>query len=180
MLYRLLARLQQARKGRNAALPAWSQLQEEPALMLAFGLGSGRLPVAPGTAGTLVGLILFIPIVVYQPWLGWALAVAGTVFGGQICQAGIEATGVEDHSGIVWDEIVAIWWVLLLLPAQTPVWWLAGFVAFRVFDVLKPPPIRLLEQQMKGGWGVMLDDLLAAGYALMVLWLAQIWLLLPG
>lgn len=180
MLQRLLTRLRRAQKEQAGTVPNWSRLQEEPALMLSFGLGSGLSPIAPGTLGTLVGLVVFIPVMLYQPWLGWALAIAGTVFGGQICQAGIEATGVEDHSGIVWDEIVAIWWVLLFLPAQTPLWWLAAFVAFRVFDVLKPPPISLLERQLKGGWGVMMDDLLAAGYALMVLWLVQIWLLLPG
>lgn len=180
MVQRLLARLRRAQKGADHTLPSWTTLQDEPALMLAFGFGSGLSPIAPGTLGTLVGLVLMIPLVVYQPWLGWAAVILGTLFGAQICQAGIDATGVEDHSGIVWDEMVAIGWVVLLLPAQTPWWWLGAFVAFRVFDVLKPPPINLLEQQLQGGWGVMVDDLLAAAYALMVVWLVQVWLLLPG
>jgi len=151
--------------------PSWTQLQDEPALMLAFGFGSGLAPKAPGTAGTLVGWLLAIPMALYQPWLLWAIVLIGLVFGARICQAGIDATGVDDHPGIVWDEMVAIGMVVALLPVQTPLWWLLGFGLFRLFDILKPPPIRMLEHQTPGGWGVMLDDLLAALYALLVIWL---------
>jgi len=147
--------------------------------MLAFGFGSGLAHKAPGTVGTLVGLALAIPMALYQPWLLWAAVVLGLIFGAQICQAGIDATGVDDHPGIVWDEMVAIGLVVALLPAQTPLWWLLGFGLFRLFDILKPPPIRQLEKLTPGGWGVMLDDLLAALYALLVIWLAYVWFFLP-
>ncbi len=159
--------------------PSWSRLQEEPALMLAFGFGSGLSPKAPGTVGTLVGLLLAIPVALWQPWLGWAAVVLGVIFGPQLCQAGIDVTGVEDHPGIVWDEMVAIWLVTLALPAQTPLWWLAGFAAFRFFDILKPPPIMQLERISHGGWAVMMDDLMAAIYALGVVWGVHLWLLAP-
>ncbi len=177
MFEKLRARFQ---KGAAQPVPSWQQLQDEPVLMLAFGAGSGLSPVGPGTLGTLAGLALAIPLVLYQPWLLWAVAVIGTVFGAQICQAGIEVTGVEDHSGIVWDEMVAIWWVVVLLPEQSWLWWGLAFIAFRLFDILKPPPIRQLEQASHGGWAVMLDDLLAAVFALLVIWLAYLWLFVPG
>ena len=159
--------------------PSWTQLQDEPALMLAFGFGSGLAPKAPGTAGTLVGWLLAIPMALYQPWLLWAIVLIGLVFGARICQAGIDATGVDDHPGIVWDEMVAIGMVVALLPVQTPLWWLLGFGLFRLFDILKPPPIRMLEHQTPGGWGVMLDDLLAALYALLVIWLVYVLMFVP-
>lgn len=176
MWRQLRARFQ---KGAGQPTPSWQQLQDEPALMLAFGFGSGLSPVGPGTVGTLVGLLLAIPMVVYQPWLLWAAAILGTLFGAQICQAGMDATGVEDHSGIVWDEMVAIWWVVLLLPTQSLLWWLLALVSFRVFDILKPPPIRQLERISHGGWAVILDDLLAAVFALLVIWLVYLWLFAP-
>ncbi len=160
--------------------PDWSRLQDEPALMLAFGFGSGLAPKAPGTVGTAVGLVLAVPVALYQPWLLWAIVAAGLVFGARICQAGIDATGVEDHPGIVWDEMVAIGLVVALLPAQTPLWWALAFALFRLFDILKPPPIRQLEKLTSGGWGVMLDDLLAALYALAVIWLAYGWFFAPA
>jgi len=76
--------------------------------------------------------------------------------------------GVADHGGMVWDEIVAFLLILAVLPKNLP-WQAAGFVAFRFFDILKPPPIRWLERRYHGGFGVMADDILAAGYALLVL-----------
>jgi phosphatidylglycerophosphatase A len=88
------------------------------------------------------------------------------------CGATGRDLGIADHGAMVWDEIVAFLLILALIPAH-PAWQAAGFVLFRFFDIAKPPPIRWLERQLRGGLGVMLDDLLAAGYALLVLALAK-------
>jgi phosphatidylglycerophosphatase A len=85
-----------------------------------------------------------------------------------VCDVTGRHLGIADHGAMVWDEVVAFLLVLAILPA-TLAWQLAGFVVFRIFDIAKPPPIRWLEARWKGGFGVMADDLLAAGYTLLVL-----------
>lgn len=82
------------------------------------------------------------------------------------------ALGEVDHGSIVWDEFVAVWLVLLCLPA-TWLWQLAGVLVFRFFDILKPWPVRVADARLKNGFGVMFDDLLAAGYTLVCLWIAS-------
>jgi phosphatidylglycerophosphatase A len=88
------------------------------------------------------------------------------------CGVAARAIGVSDHRGLVWDEIVAFLLVLFFVPADA-VWQAAAFVVFRLFDILKPPPIRYLERRHEGGLGVMIDDIVAALYALLVLALAK-------
>lgn len=142
---------------------------------LAFGFGSGLAAKAPGTWGTLVGL-LFVPLL--QMWvlpLALAVILVATLFGVWLCGKVAEDLGVHDHGGIVWDEIVGIWITLILLPAHWT-WWLAGFVVFRLFDIFKPWPISVLDRKVSGGLGIMLDDVLAAVFAAGVLLAAQ-WLL---
>jgi len=145
-------------------------LLRSPVAFLGFGLGAGLLPKGPGTWGTLIGWGLFIPLMLQWPALAWGLAIIGTVLSGWICGRSADWIGVHDHGGIVWDEFVAIWWVLLLLPQQGWVFWGLAFVVFRLFDILKPWPIKQLDAQLKGGWGIVLDDLLAAVYTLGVIW----------
>lgn len=144
-----------------------------PSGFLAFGLGSGLSPKAPGTAGTAVGLLVGLPLAGIPVWAG--LLVVGFSFaaGILICNRASHALGVHDHGGIVWDEFVGIWLVLVLVPAHWT-WWLAAFVVFRVFDILKPWPIGWLDRRVHGGFGIMLDDLVAAGYAVAVLGLAPL------
>lgn len=140
-----------------------------PAHVLAFGFGAGLVRVAPGTAGTLAA------------WpLGWLLtgsvppaamlALVGVLFlvGVWCCGVTGERMGVADHGAMVWDEMVAFLLILAMLPRELA-WQAAGFAAFRLFDIVKPPPIRWLERRLRGGFGVMFDDLVAAGYALLVL-----------
>jgi len=91
--------------------------------------------------------------------------------GGYICGASAEYMQVHDHGGIVWDEFAGIWLVLLLLPEHTWFYWLMAFIGFRVFDIAKPWPINWADKKVSGGVGIMLDDLLAAGYTLAVIWL---------
>jgi len=135
-----------------------------PSGFLAFGLGSGLAPVAPGTAGTAVGMLLAFPLTGLPVWAG-LLFVAATFFAGiRLCGHASRQLGVHDHGGIVWDEFVGIWLVLVLVPFHWA-WWLAAFAAFRFFDVVKPWPIGWLDKKVHGGFGIMLDDSIAAVYA---------------
>lgn len=134
-----------------------------PVHFLAFGFGSGLAPLAPGTAGSLVGALIAwwtadLPIE-YKSVIAVTFLLAGV----WICGKSARDIGVHDHPGIVWDEIAAIYAVLLLVPATIP-WWLAGFALFRLFDIWKPWPIRDLDHRLKGGLGIMLDDVVAALY----------------
>ncbi len=147
--------------------PAW--VFSRPDRLLAFGFGSGLLRPAPGTWGTLMAWLLWwlLPARLPDAWIAVFL-VAAFVLGCWICQRCGRALGTADHGGMVWDEIVAFWLVLWLTPA-VPWMQAVAFMLFRLFDILKPPPIRAFDQRLKNGFGVMLDDLLAAGYTLLVM-----------
>lgn len=143
------------------------QVLRDPVHWLAFGLGSGLLPFAPGTWGSLLAVGIFwlvppLPIVVQLTALVVAFA-AGCV----ICGVSARRLGVHDHGGIVLDEIVAMLLVLCVTP-RTPGWTLVAFLLFRFFDVVKPWPIREADHRIAGGLGIMLDDVLAAVYAALV------------
>ncbi len=139
-----------------------------PTGFLAFGLGSGLSPKAPGTAGTVAALVFAIPLVALPLWAGLALVGLSFALGCYLCGETSRRLGVHDHGGIVWDEFVGMWLVLLFVPFEL-VWWLAAFVLFRAFDIVKPWPIRWLDRHVTGGFGIMVDDLLAALYALIPL-----------
>ena len=145
--------------------PDWRFLMRHPAHFLAFGFGTGLSPVAPGTVGTLAGFPLFFLLRGLDPIAYFIVVAVLYVAGVWFCDVAGKAVGVADHGGIVWDEIVAF---LLVLPFAPPT--LAGFAAafflFRLFDIWKPFPIRMIDDRTTGGFGVMLDDLLAAGYAI--------------
>ena len=148
------------------------QVWRNPWHFLAFGFGTGLASKAPGTWGTLAGLA-FVPFLQMLPlWLGLFIIVLATLFGVWLCGKVAEDLGVHDHGGIVWDGIVGIWLTLILLPAHWT-WWLAGFIAFRLFDIVKPWPIRVLDRRVSGGLGIMIDDLLAAVFAAAVLLCVQ-------
>jgi phosphatidylglycerophosphatase A len=144
-----------------------------PAHLVAFGFGAGLSPVAPGTAGTLLAFPLWWLI---GPAFGPPLLLAILAFlfaaGVWACDITGRHLGVADHGAMCWDEVVAFLLVLAIAP-QAPAWQAAAFFLFRAFDIVKPPPIRSLERRIKGGFGVMFDDLLAAGYTLLVLALAK-------
>lgn len=141
-------------------------LLAHPAHFLALGFGSGLAPKAPGTFGTLAAFPLYF--LMQSASFYWLWMAAFIVIGVWACEVTGRALGVADHGGIVWDEIAAF---LLILPFAPPT--LAGYAAafalFRLFDIWKPFPIRQCDARLKGGFGVMFDDLLAAGYALAVL-----------
>ena len=150
--------------------PGASTILRDPVHLLAFGFGSGLAPFAPGTFGTLAA----VPLVA-ATWhlpllpriaLGALLLIAGT----WICGESARRLGVHDHGGIVMDEIASFYLLMLLVPAGW--WWLAaGFLLFRFFDVAKPWPIRLIDEQVGGGFGIMIDDVVAAIFAAAVMWL---------
>lgn len=144
-----------------------------PTLLLALGFGTGLLPKAPGTWGSLVGVALFAAVAT----LGWAVALLVTLgvsaLGVVLCGRAARALGEHDHAAIVWDEIAGVMVALLFVPV-TWYWLLAGFVAFRLFDITKPGPIGRLDQQVGGGLGIMLDDLAAGLLAGAVLWTAKV------
>ena len=143
------------------------RILEGGARWLATGFGSGYAPVAPGTAGSAVGLLLFWPLAVLPaPWQIGACAVL-LVVGALASTHVARALGRKDPGLIVVDEIVGMWVTLVGLPF-TPAVALAGFVLFRVMDVWKPWPVRSLEQ-LPDGWGVMADDVAAGVYAHLLL-----------
>lgn len=146
-------------------------LLAHPAHFIALGFGSGLSPRAPGTVGTLLGWALY-PLIrtPVSDTLFLLFLVAFFATGVIVCERAGRALGVSDHGAIVWDEMVAIWLVLFFTPA-TLVWQAVAVVLFRIFDILKPPPIRWADRHLKGGFGVMFDDLLAAGFAIGVLYL---------
>lgn len=153
--------------------PNLKLLFAHPAHFFSLGFGSGLSPVAPGTVGSLLAIPLFLALAHFLP-LPALLAVVALSFGLGVwfCDLTGKALGVPDHGGIVWDEIVAMWLILAFTPASG-LWYGVAFLLFRLFDIWKPFPIRYFDQHVKGGFGVMLDDLLAAGYALAALKLLE-------
>jgi phosphatidylglycerophosphatase A len=143
-------------------------LLEHPAHFIALGFGSGLAPRAPGTFGTLAAIALYWVLAMALPPLAIAfLAIPLFFVGVWACGVTGRDLGVQDHSAMVWDEIVAF--LPLAALASASLWLqLVAFVLFRVFDIWKPFPIRELERRVKGGLGVMLDDVVAAAYAYLV------------
>jgi phosphatidylglycerophosphatase A len=152
-----------------AAPPSPSFAFSHPAHVIAHGFGAGLSPVAPGTVGTLVAWPLgWLVTGLLSPALLLPLLLASFVLGVWACELTGRHLGVSDHRAMVWDEIVAFLLMLALLPRELA-WQLAAFVLFRAFDIAKPPPIGWLERRFRGGFGVMIDDVVAAGMALVVL-----------
>jgi phosphatidylglycerophosphatase A len=155
--------------------PTFSQLLRRPVQLLAFGFGSGLAPRAPGTFGTLAAVPLYLLLAgLSAPYYLLVLILAG-LLGVYVCHRTAADLGVHDHGGIVWDEFVGLWITLFLAP---PGWWwlVAGFALFRFFDVLKPWPIRWLDRHVHGGFGIMIDDVLAGVFAWASLQLLSVWL----
>ena len=148
--------------------PTFAFMRPRLSRWIALGLGAGLAPVGPGTVGTALAWLLYVPMVPVITIPGMAVVTAASFIAGiwAVRRAGVDL-GDVDHTAIVWDEIVAFWLILLLIP-QTFGPQLAAFVLFRVFDVWKPTPIREVEQRLHTPLGVMLDDLLASGYVLMM------------
>jgi len=157
--------------------PTWSFLLAHPAHLVAFGFGSGLSPKAPGTVGTLVAFP-FYWLLQANPFY-WIWIAAFLAFGVWACGVTGRTLGVHDHGGMVWDEIAAFLMVLPFAPVHElgmPLAFGLAFALFRLFDIWKPFPIGWLDARVPGGFGVMLDDVLAAGYAVACLLGVMIWL----
>lgn len=144
-------------------------LLASPMGWVACGFGSGLAPFAQGTFGSLAAIVPWLALRMLPMQLYvFAVAVA-FVAGVWVCGIAGRVLGVEDHRSIVWDEFVGMW--ITLIPAVAEGWWsvVIGFVLFRLFDVWKPWPIRLLDRRLKGGVGVMVDDVVAGVFAAVVL-----------
>lgn len=156
--------------------PGATLAYSHPAHLIALGFGIGLIPLMPGTLGTLAAWplgwllrdmdpVMVFPLIIFLFFLGvWACGVTG------------RRLGIHDHNGMVWDEVVAFLLVLAVVPRDL-YWQAAAFLVFRFFDIVKPPPIRWFERRYVGGFGVMFDDLIAAGYTLLVLAIAKRWML---
>ena len=140
----------------------------DPVNFLAFGFGTGLAPFAPGTFGSIPGLVLFWLTLDFGLYVQLGAALALVVAGIWICGESARRIGVHDHGGIVWDEIAGMYLTLFLAPV-TVQGFLVAFLLFRVMDIVKPWPIRELDHRIHGGLGIMLDDLVAALYAALLL-----------
>ena len=148
--------------------PSFKQLLTNPNHFFAFGFGSGLAPKAPGTFGTLAAVPIYwllqdLAWPIYGTWL-----IVTFALGIYWCDRSSKQLGVHDHGGIVWDEFVGYWITMFLAP-KSWLWMLVGFVLFRFFDIIKPWPINWLDRKVDGGFGIMIDDVLAGVYAFLVL-----------
>ncbi len=151
------------------------QLLSHPAGWIACGFGSGLSPVAPGTFGTLAALLPWfalreLPMAAYV-----SVLLVAFVLGVWASRWAVDRLRLQDPGAVVWDEFVGLWITLLPLSfVPNGGWWVAaGFGLFRVFDILKPWPVSWADRRVKGGFGVMLDDVLAGVYAAVALIVLQ-------
>ncbi len=146
-------------------------LLSSPAGWLACGFGSGLAPVAQGTFGSLAAILPWLLLRQLSLPVNLLVIAIGFAIGVWACDVAGRALGVDDHRSLIWDEFIGQW--IALLPALLAPWWavIAGFALFRLFDVWKPWPIRWLDRHLKGGMGVMVDDVVAGLFAAILLWL---------
>ena len=149
--------------------PTFRQMICSPSLIVAQGFGSGLAPFAPGTFGSLLAWLLFPLLAALMPDPLFLLVLLVFFTGGVlVCHYAGAVLGKTDHGSIVWDEMVAVWLVLLMTPSFL-LWQALAVILFRLFDILKPWPVHWADKRFKNGFGVMFDDLIAALYAIFVL-----------
>lgn len=147
---------------------------ENPWHFIALGFGSGLSRWAPGTAGTAAAMPLAIGLSYLPLWLSGLVILGTLVVGTHACTVASNAMGEHDNGSIVIDEFAGIFITVWLLPAE-PLWWIAGFLVFRLIDIAKPWPINWLDRHVRGGWGIMLDDVVAGAMSAIALVLAANW-----
>ncbi len=150
-----------------------------PIHWLALGFGTGLVPKAPGTAGTLVAIPLILLTASLSLSIKLAILLGISLLGIYICGKSAQLLGVHDHGSIVWDEIAGFYLTALFVPV-TYFWLVLGFIFFRIFDILKPWPIKQLDAQVHGGLGIMLDDIIAAIFAGVILYILRLMLMYFG
>lgn len=156
-------------------IPA-SRALRDPVLFLATGLCSGCVGVAPGTVGSLVALILWIPVALFVPdGVQWLLVAVAILAGALLCHEAARRLEVHDHPAIVWDEFAGMWLALIIGQPAGILGWALAFALFRLFDVTKPWPLSWFDHNLKGGSGIMADDVLAGALAGGILLAAASW-----
>lgn len=144
--------------------PAPRSIWSNPTHFIACGFGLGASPVAPGTVGTLAALPFYLILQHYALWIYMIAVILLAVIGTYLADKTARDFGEHDHQSIVIDEVVGYLITMFAMP-QGWQWMLFGFLAFRLFDIWKPWPIRLIDKKVKGGFGIMLDDIIAAIFA---------------
>ncbi len=139
-----------------------------PIHFLAFGFGSGLAPIAPGTFGTLAAIPLYLLIQPLSLPIYLVVTAIVCIIGIWICGKSSEMLGVHDHSGIVWDEFAGYFVTMIAAPAGW-LWIILGFGLFRLFDIWKPWPISVLDKKVHGGLGIMVDDILAGVFSMVII-----------
>lgn len=145
---------------------------KNPVHFFAFGFGSGLLKPASGTWGSLAGFLISILIweLSKSQTLFIALSLIGFIVGCFICEKASQDLKVHDDSRIVWDEIVAVFLIFAFLPQYDWKFYALAFIGFRFFDILKPFPIKYFDKKMENGFGIMIDDVLAAVYTIILVY----------
>ncbi|MGC1183071.1 phosphatidylglycerophosphatase A family protein [Legionella sp.] len=134
---------------------------QDPVYFVAFGFGSGLMPTAPGTWGTLAAFPVYL-LLMNCHWIIYLfLTMMAFILGVWVCDKVSKEMGVHDYKGIVWDEVVGYLLTMFLAPKGL-FWMLCGFILFRIFDIWKPQPIGYIDRKVHGGFGIMLDDVVAA------------------
>ncbi|CAM2149521.1 phosphatidylglycerophosphatase A [Pararobbsia alpina] len=161
--------------GKNrGARPTAEFMRSHPAHLLSLGFGTGLSRFVPGTVGTVFGWVSFLVLNPYLTSAGWiALIVLGFFVGIWATDFTARRLGAADPGAVNWDEIVAFWLVMLFVTPATFAGQLFAFVVFRLFDMIKPPPIRWFDRTFKGGLGIMIDDIVAAFMTLLVIALVR-------
>ena len=147
-----------------------------PIYFIAFGFGSGLSPFAPGTCGTIAAIPLYLLLSCFNWPIYLSVTILAFILGVIVSEIVSRELGLHDYKGIVWDEVVGFLLTMFLLP-RSILFIILGFLLFRFFDILKPFPIRLIDEKLQGGLGVMLDDILAAVFAWIVLQIIRYYLL---
>ena len=150
----------------KASVP--KRLLRDPGHLLSFGFGSGLSPFAPGTVGTLAAIPLYLLMSRLHPMAYLLVTLASVVLGVYLCERTSKALGAHDHAAIVWDEFAGFFITMLFVPVSL-ITVILGFCLFRIFDIFKPWPASVIDTRLKGGLGVMLDDVVAGIYAMLVL-----------
>jgi len=140
--------------------PVPGEVWRNPLYFIAFGLGSGALPVAPGTFGTLVAIPCYLLLNQLPHYVYLLFVIAFIVFSSWLCDYISKQTNTQDHPGMCIDEFAGYFVTMLYAPAGW-LWIVLGFVLFRLFDILKPWPISYLDKNVHGGFGMVLDDVVA-------------------
>ena len=145
------------------------QIMSNLTLFLAFGFGSGLVKKMPGTMGTVAAIPVYLAFIQFNIWVYSVLTLLVCIAGIKICDDAAKRLGEHDFGGIVWDEVAGYLVTMWFVPFS---WYsvMVGFILFRIFDILKPWPIKWVDQKVDGGFGIMLDDVLAGIFAAVLLY----------